>query len=322
MNAVVKGALHTLSPAGARARLSILIFHRVHAVQDSLYPDEPDARRFAETLGWAKGFLHVLPLPEAVARLRDGSLPPRAAAITFDDGYADNCLVALPILRRFGLHATFFVATAFMNGGRMWNDTVIEAVRAVATPEFDLRAAKLGCYRTGSLAEKRETIDAILSATKYLPQDERDDVVKAIQEAGGNPLPDDLMMTDEQVRFLRDAGMEVGAHTRKHPILAKCTPAQAQAEIADGRDDLAALLGTPPRLFAYPNGKPGTDYDATHVELVKRTGFDAAVSTSGGAARAGDDPYQLPRFTPWARKQLHFGLRITQNLLANREVRV
>ena len=197
-----------------------------------------------------------------------------------------------------------------------------EAVRAVTTPEFDLRAAKLGCYRTGSLAEKRETIDAILGATKYLPQDERDDVVKAIQEAGGNPLPDDLMMTDEQVRFLRDAGMEVGAHTRKHPILAKCTPAQAQAEIADGRDDLAALLGTPPRLFAYPNGKPGTDYDATHVELVKRTGFDAAVSTSGGAARAGDDPYQLPRFTPWARKQLHFGLRITQNLLANREVRV
>ena len=144
MNAGIRAVLRTLSPAGSRARLSILIFHRVHPVPDSLYPDEPDARRFTEILDWAANWFNVLPLPEAVERLRSGSLPDRAAAITFDDGYADNCVVALPILRQHGMHATFFVATAFMNGGRMWNDTVIEAVRRVATPEFDLERAKLG----------------------------------------------------------------------------------------------------------------------------------------------------------------------------------
>ena len=183
---------------------------------------------------WVKTWFNVLPLSAAVKGLRQGTLPARAAAITFDDGYADNCDVALPILKRLGVPATFFVATGFLNGGRMFNDTVIEAVRAVSTPEFDLRAAKLSCYRTGSPDEKRATIDAILNATKYLPQSERDDTVRAIQEAAGKTLPDDLMMTDDQLRTLRDAGMEIGAHTRTHPILAKCSKAEAESEIAQG----------------------------------------------------------------------------------------
>jgi peptidoglycan/xylan/chitin deacetylase (PgdA/CDA1 family) len=321
MHGWIKGGLATLSPAGPRARLSILIFHRVHAAPDCLYPDEPDARRFAQVLDWARSWFNVLPLPDAVGRFRNGTLPARAAAITFDDGYADNCTVALPILRQHRMHATFFIATAFLNGGRMWNDTVIESVRRVTTPQLDLGAANLGVCRTGSATEKRETIEAILDATKYLPRDERDRVVEAIAAAAGSPLPDDLMMNDDQVRRLRDAGMEIGAHTRTHPILANCAPSVAEAEIAKGRDDLSALLGDAPRLFAYPNGKPRRDYDASHVDMVRRVGFDAAVSTSSGAARAGDDIFQLPRFTPWARQRLKFGLRLAQNLLGNREVR-
>lgn len=321
MNAGIRGVLSTISPAGSRARLSILIFHRVHAVPDSLYPDEPDARRFREILDWARNWFNVIPLPEAVEKLRTRRLPARAAAITFDDGYADNYVVALPILRQLGLHATFFIATGFMNGGRMFNDTVIEAVRRVDTPEFDLAAAKLGRFQTGSVAEKRATIEAILNATKYLPQGERDDVVHAIQVAAAAALPDDLMLSDDQLRRLRDAGMEIGAHTRTHPILANCSPTLAETEIANGRDDLSALLGERPRLFAYPNGKPGRDYDASHVDMVKRMGFDAAVSTSPGAARSADDSFELPRFTPWARGRLPFGLRLAQNLLVTSQAR-
>jgi peptidoglycan/xylan/chitin deacetylase (PgdA/CDA1 family) len=200
------------------------------------------------------------------------------------------------------MHATFFVATAFMNGGRMFNDTVIEAVRRVATPEFDLERAKLGVFRTGSPAEKRETVEAILDRIKYLPQGERDDVVNEIKAAAGVPLPDDLMMSDDQVRRLRDAGMEIGAHTRTHPILARCTPSVAEAEIANGRDDLGALLGRPPRLFAYPNGKPGRDYARSHVDMVKRLGFEAAVSTSPGAPGPATMRSSC-RAHPWARRR-------------------
>ena len=117
------------SPAGTKARLQVLIFHRVLPVPDPLFPDEVDARRFDELCGWLKGWFNMLSLDDAVARIKTGTLPTRAACITFDDGYADNYQVALPILRRHGLTATFFVATGFLDGGRMWNDTVIESVR-------------------------------------------------------------------------------------------------------------------------------------------------------------------------------------------------
>jgi peptidoglycan/xylan/chitin deacetylase (PgdA/CDA1 family) len=120
--------LRLLSPGGARGRLSILIFHRVLAAPDPLFPAELDLRSFEERMRWIRGWFSVLPLDDAVVALARGTLPDRALAITFDDGYADNVTVALPILLRLRLHATFFIASAYLDGGTMWNDRVIDAV--------------------------------------------------------------------------------------------------------------------------------------------------------------------------------------------------
>lgn len=118
------------------AELSILIYHRVLARPDPLFPGEVDRALFERQLRLLKRFYTVLPLSVAVQRLRDGSLPPRAACITFDDGYADNAEHALPLLRQYGLHATFFIATGYLNGGQMWNDRVIDAVRRRRAPPW------------------------------------------------------------------------------------------------------------------------------------------------------------------------------------------
>jgi len=68
-------------------------------------------------------------LSDAITRLRRGTLPSCAVSITFDDGYADNAENALPLLQKYAITATFFIASGFIDGGRMWNDTVIESVR-------------------------------------------------------------------------------------------------------------------------------------------------------------------------------------------------
>ena len=126
---LIQPFLHYLSPAGQYARLSILIFHRVLSMPDPLFPDEMHAQRFNEVCGWLKSWFNVLPLDKAVGHLKAGTLPCRAACITFDDGYSDNYHIAMPILQQHGLPCTFFIATGFMDGGCMWNDTIIEAVR-------------------------------------------------------------------------------------------------------------------------------------------------------------------------------------------------
>ncbi len=303
-----------LSPPGRGAGLSILIFHRVEAESDALWPAGPDARRFDTLLSWVGSVFTVLPLDAAIDALQSERLPARALAITFDDGYADNYTVALPILQRHRMSASFFVASDFLDGGRMWNDSLVEIVRRVEGAELDLSAEGLGRHRTGTPAERRQTIRALLAQIKYVPMDERALLVERLAARCNGRLPDDLMMTSTQLRALRAAGMTIGGHTRRHPILAKLDDAAAYEEIAGGKRRLEAILGEPLSLFAYPNGKPGQDYLARHAEMVRAAGYSAAVSTSPGMARRGADRFQLPRFTPWDRTRWRFGLRIANNM--------
>lgn len=314
---VLKTAMAAWSPGGQRARLSILIFHRVLSKIDLLCPDEPDVSRFDEIMGWVDKWFQVLPLDRAVRQLRAGTLPARAAAITFDDGYADNATNALPILKRHGMRATFFVATSFLDGGRMWNDTLIEALRVCQADSLDLSEEGFGCLKLGSIADRQVAIKSMLGRVKYLDPDKRNEVVAWVQRRANVVLPDDMMMTSSQVIELRDAGMQIGAHTLTHPILTSLSDDEALAEIKASKVALETLLCEPVSLFAYPNGKPGKDYLGKHVEMVRRAGFSAAVSTAVGVSSAATDLFQLPRFTPWDRTRLRYGLRLAINLRAS-----
>lgn len=311
---MIRLPLSLLSPPGASGRLSILIFHRVLPRHDPLNPDEPDTVEFEARMRWVRDWFNVLPLPDAVVRLERGTLPARALSITFDDGYADNEELAAPILQRLGLSATFFVTTGYLNGGCMWNDRVIEAVRACQGAEIDLRSAGLASFSMATPADRRRAVVAILNGIKHLEAEQRQAATEAVvAAAGGRPSPA-LMMTDDQVRNLRRLGMDVGAHTVTHPILTRLSLDAAQREVSEGKARLEAILGEPVRLFAYPNGVPQQDYAAEHALIVRNCGFTAAVSTAWGAARAQSDRFQLPRFTPWDRQRLRFGLRLMANL--------
>ena len=310
---VLKHVFRRMSPAGRRARLSILIFHRVLGSHDPLLPDVPDAAAFDRILGWISSWFNLLPLDRAVAMLASDALPERAAAITFDDGYADNCRVALPLLRRHDACATFFIATGYLDGGRMWNDTVIEAVRGCQRRDLDLRDIGLGAYPVATIDEKRAAIDALLRELKYRPSPERLALCGQLAEVVRAPLPDDLMLTSRELVHLRDGGMQIGAHTSTHPILANVADDDARREIAGSRRVLEAILGDRVGLFAYPNGKRGDDYLPRHVAMVRELGFDAAVSTHPGVATVATDPMELPRFTPWDRGRMAFGVRLGMN---------
>lgn len=311
---ILKSIAGALSPSGQQARLSILIFHRVLSQVDPLFPGEQDARRFNEVLSWVGQWFQVMPLDEAVSRLGAGTLPARAAAITFDDGYADNATNALPVLQRHGMAATFFIATSFLDGGRMWNDSVIEAVRVFRGKELELSHAGLGSYCLESHEQRRVAIESLLGQIKYWPPYQRQEAVARIVDVAGGRLPDNLMMRSEQVLALRNAGMQIGAHTCSHPILEKIPDDEALSEISNGKVVLESLLGEPVTLFAYPNGKPDVDYTAKHVAMVRQAGFVAAFSTAPGVAMQTGDIHQLPRFTPWDRTRSRFGMRLLANL--------
>jgi peptidoglycan/xylan/chitin deacetylase (PgdA/CDA1 family) len=298
-----------IAAGGNRASLLILIYHRVLAAIDPLLEGEPDAPLFAAQMDVIKSVCNVLPLAEAVDRLYRGSLPPRAVSITFDDGYANNHSIAAPILKARGLPATVFVASGFTGNGRMFNDTVIEAVRR-AGPRLDLTELGLGSFELPDMNARRRAIGELLGALKYRDPAQRLAQAQAIAERVGAPLPEDLMMSQQQLRELAGYGIDIGAHTVTHPILRSVDEQTARREIAESKATLEAISGQPVTSFAYPNGRPTRDYDATHVALVRATGFKAAVSTAWGAAGRQADRYQLPRMLPWDPSALRFGARL------------
>ncbi len=311
---MMRWLLGRLAPAGKHTRLTVLIFHRVHATVDPIFPREPDAHFFDQQISWIKRWFQVLPLAEAVEGLRAGTLPARPAVITFDDGYADNHDVALPILQAHGVSASFFIATGFLDGGRMWNDTLIEALRRCPAPQLDLNVLDLGTHTLGDVAQRRAAIDTLITQVKHLEPALRQQQVDAIAAQAGVSLPDNLMLTSMQVREMARAGMTIGAHTLHHPILARLPDDEAYTEMLESKRHLEQIIDAPVRFFAYPNGKPGQDYNATHAKLAREAGFSAALSTAWGAAAPGCDLYQIPRFTPWDRRAWRYGLRLADNL--------
>ncbi|MHB8762733.1 MAG: polysaccharide deacetylase family protein [Deferrisomatales bacterium] len=311
----LRAAAHAIAPGGRRGRLSLLLFHRVVPVPDPMRPGEVDARVFARLMAALTTCFRVLPLAAAAQQLRSGTLPSRAVAVTFDDGYADNHAIGLPILQHLGLSATFFVATGFVGGRAMWNDVVVESLRQWQRPELDLTRLGLGRYPTGALAARAKVAGELIGRLKYLEPRRREAAAAELASITGAKVPDDLMMTEDQVRELKAAGMELGGHTVTHPILTRLGAAEARAEIEGGRRALESLIGSPVTVFAYPNGKPGRDYDAGHVTMIRELGFSAAVSTAWGVSTRNTDLLGLRRFTPWERKPVAFCLRLLQNCL-------
>jgi peptidoglycan/xylan/chitin deacetylase (PgdA/CDA1 family) len=299
------------APGGRGGRLIVVTYHRVlpepHPIVDDI-----DAATFERHVRTYARCFNVLSLHDAAARLAADTLPPRALCITFDDGYANNVEVGLPILQRFGLPATFFVASSYVRLGIMWNDVIIESLRASSCDSVDLGAVGLGRLGLATPAERRAALPRIVDHLKYLAPPVRQTAVEDVRRALGVGAPPRVMMSAEQVRRLARAGMEIGAHTRTHPILTRIPDAEAQAEIEGSRADLERHAEAPVRSFAYPNGRPSRDYGPQHVEMVRRAGFSCAVSTSWGRADRDADPYQLPRITAWGGSEWKVAARVVR----------
>jgi peptidoglycan/xylan/chitin deacetylase (PgdA/CDA1 family) len=305
-----------LSKKKEKAKLLVLMYHRILPEPDHILCDDVDVESFNWQMSILKNYYNVLPLQEAVQSLLAGKLIKPSVCVTFDDGYMDNYELALPVLKDKGLPATFFIATQFINTGRMWNDTVIETIRRIPNGELDLRSIGQDVYNISTLSDRLEAIKKILLNLKYLEPDERLNRVTDISAYANSKLPDNLMMSEKQLKEMDSSGMTIGAHTHSHPILSRIPLTRAEDEIRRSRDILNELLNKKIKTFAYPNGRPNKDYNNSHVEIVKKLEFEVAVSTQWGYAHNNSDVYQIPRISLWDKTPLRFNLRMLRTYLS------
>ena len=308
-----------LSGLRGHPRLLVLCYHRVFERTDPMYTGDVNADEFVGQMRALLKYFKPIQLGDAVNHLMAGTLPASAVSVTFDDGYADNYNVALPILEDLGIPATVFVASGFVDGGRMWNDTVVEALRRSESNYFDATDLGLGKLPTRSISEKADSALRLILRLRRMPGEERDARAAIIGQESEADLPQNLMLTSRQLQEMHERGVEIGAHTVSHPILSRIDADTARKEIEHCKATLERLTGAEVCGFAYPNGKPGVDYEHSHVRFVAEAGFNYAVSTARGTAAIADERYEIPRLDPWDKAPSRFIARLMREFLRTPE---
>lgn len=292
-------------------RLTILAGHCVSAPSNAGLTGEMKIRAadLERILSWLARRYEVLPIGPALERLEQ---PGRRSLVvlTMDDGYKDNRTHLLPILMRLRLSATLYLESAPLDERRVnWTHKYFWVLERTGTQRF----AEL--YRERARDERtRQALGAPLSdyqlkrVLKYeAPVEERTRLVDEIfREQGGDEraLCEQLYLTWEDVRELDRAGIEIGAHSVRHEILARLEPAEAAREIEGSKLALERGLGHALRSFAYPFGRRW-DYHAAAKESARRAGFASATTTHAGTVRAESDRFELPRVTIDEGAKLH-----------------
>ena len=255
----------------------------------------------------------VLPPQELLRRANERTLPRKAVAITFDDGYLDNLRNAAPCLAEFDLPATLFLATGPMaEAAPYWWDAlaamILEAERVEAEVNIGGRRVRLvlpdrepaDADRRGWRAWEtprtaREALFyALWDAIRVLPLESAREAMAQLAAIFPHRVPDeDRPMTEAEVlSLLSTAPVRLGGHTVDHPDLTALSDDDAGRQIADGRRQVADIAGRDVPGFAYPYGR----HDARAMRLAADAGFDFACTTAGGRVGAGDR-FAVPRMT-------------------------
>jgi len=284
-------------------RWTVLAYHRVGPPASDGGPDAVHPDRFRAHLRYLKARYDVVTVGEALEALKRAPAGRPLVSVTFDDGYRDNVTAALPILREEGCRATLFPTLEAVEEGRApWPhrlaaglDWLARQGRTADWPQPFRMFASEG--RGNGSAPPPGAIAAAVSKAKRLPGEECARLVSEVDRRTQAARPPAEMLSADELRLWRDAGMEIGSHTHRHPILTRLSSSGRRADLQASRQGLEKIVGAPVRLLAYPNGRTA-DWDGAVIEDARAAGYDAAVTTiEGMAPEAPFDPFRIPRIS-------------------------
>lgn len=290
----------------------VLIYHRVSDDNDPFFPSVP-VKVFEEQVKYLSRRFTVLPLEEILELAESGKLPKDALAITFDDGYRDNYLNALPILEKYSVPAAVFVATGCIETKHaLWFNRLSWAFKQTREPGVELELHKPMCFLLKTEAQRLRALNQVTAVLRNVEEEKR--LAWTEQILGRLKVHEEgwlsqLMLTWDQIRHMRGRGISFGSHTVTHPVLSQLSEDRAEEEIYRSKQELEARLGEPVSLFAYPFGKRG-DINQNVKHLVRRAGYSCALTTIFGPNLANEDRYELRRGQPWETHLPTFAIKL------------
>ncbi len=263
----------------------ILLYHGVRPKSDTTSPDirikHIPEKIFKKQLDILGTFFKIISLQDAVTALTTHApLPRNTCVITFDDGYENNANVAAPLLIQKGMPATFFITTNF-----------IDQTMSLWVDRFENAYSKLFPNNPKGDAQLRQQF-------KKLTNEERENQLHELEVKAKTLHTNTHLhraMTWDQVRTLHKSGFEIGAHTKTHPILSRCSLQNASDEIIGSKNKIETELSSSCKHFAWPNGQRD-DWNAELIHIVQQQ-FLSCSTTLDTPITKSSDVFNLPRMT-------------------------
>lgn len=299
----------------------ILMYHRIANPVVDPWQLAVSAENFEQHLMLLERKNIVKPLPQIIEDLKKKKISKKSIAITFDDGYEDNYLIAKPLLKKYKLPATFFITSKSINSANeFWWDELAEILLQTQTlPQilsldinghafsFDLGEETL---LKKELANKHKNYiyfnppETLRSRLYYklwkhfsaIPDRDQMKLMEQIREWAGtarDSQPAYHCLSSEQIKELSASQLfHIGGHTVSHPALPFYNKDIQQQEILGNKLLLEQITGKKIDLFAYPSGK----YNDLTIKILNQMGFEAAFTTNAKKVKKYADPFTLGRF--------------------------
>ncbi|MCJ8321271.1 MAG: polysaccharide deacetylase family protein [Colwellia sp.] len=294
-------------------RLNILTYHRVSQTFNPFKPKELSWDMFKEQLVWLKRHFIVLSLPIALDLIEKNQLPPRAVCLTIDDGYSDCYHLIFKTLQEQNIKASFFICTDGIVNGFLWDEEIANVFLQMSTTRTELSILGV-TFDVSTYAKRQKSMLSLIELLKYKTLIERELVINELCQITQTTKAPYSFLTKANILEMHQAGMTIGAHTHKHPILCCETYDVAYNQIHKSKLILEDIISEKVDYFAYPNGKYQKDFNIEHMDMLKNMGFKAALSTNWGSLKdLSKERYTIKRFTPWDGTEKRFCFRLASN---------
>jgi peptidoglycan/xylan/chitin deacetylase (PgdA/CDA1 family) len=259
---------------------------------------------FEQHLRYLTRHFRVRRLVDVVRTLREGgALDPRTVVLTVDDGYRDFVECAYPLLRRYRVPATVFLATDFIEGRQwLWFDAVHYLLQKTRASRVDIR---LEGYRLGldlsTTGQRNRAWSVVGEACLRMDPEHRAAAIAHLQDALNVAVPSaptveyEAMSWDEALQL--DATLiDYGSHTCSHPVLSRCSTAQIERELRESKRIIETRLHRRIDTFAYPHGE-AADYDERAMHAAEAAGYLCATVAHGGPLLGQVNLFQMERMS-------------------------
>jgi len=304
-----------------KKRVTILMYHRFSAKTE---PFKLSQKTFDRQLHYLSRKYNIISFKEYVQVLNgvQPNLPPNPLIITIDDGYQDNYEYAFPLLKKYNVPATIFLASDFISRKAwLWSNRLGYILKHTANLHFSFPVGGEELhFNVGSFSGWHQAQLALFNYCRTLPNTRKNEVLNELAKYLKVDVPEEVTdafspLTWVQIREMQHFQIEYGSHTCSHPIMSQLSGKELDRELNVSKKNIETNTGSKVNVFCYPNGQPG-DISKRVVDAVQRSGYQAAVTTTFGYNPLQDGcSYLLKRISLGGDNQAFIARNLTQCVL-------